>query len=142
MKKLLKELWKIFCLKKEEIKLKKLVFIFLCIFALFSFYAHAFEEVRLFYKDKTTGDWIAVRGENGVLFSNNGSGVVSGDTIYAISLSDSTTFIRGGIPGDATAITECSIDKVDPISKNIVWKEEYDFVYDVNNNLIGIHLKK
>lgn len=74
--------------------------------------------------------------------ANNGSGIVSGDTFYTILLSDSTTFIRGGIPGDATAITECSIDKVDPISKNIVWKEEYDFVYDVNNNLIGIHLKK
>jgi|GEM_PF-6497464 len=64
-----------------------------------------------------------------------------GDTFYAITLADSTTFIRGGIPADATAITESIVEKIDPVSKNAVWREEYDFVYDGNGKLIGIHLK-
>lgn len=76
-----------------------------------------------------------------ILTDKSNSSIISGDTFYTVSLSDSTTFIRGGIPADASAITESIVEKRDPISKNIVWREEYDFIYDGAGKLIGIHLK-
>lgn len=67
------------------------------------------------------------------------------DTLNLIYLSsiaaDSAVYIRDGISGNADAITESVIEKINPFTKEIIARYEYEYIYNGSGKLIGRILK-
>jgi len=69
-----------------------------------------------------------------------GNDTTVGNLIQGITISDSTSFVYGNIGSDSKIVTQTT-QKINPVTKAVIWTEIYTFYYDVNGDLIGIGLQ-
>ncbi len=98
------------------------------------------DDKRLQTIDKNSDTIAALLNDTIILLLNNLADTLN--LIYLANIAaDSSSYIRAGISGNPDAITESVIEKINPITKEIITQYEYEYIYNGSGKLIGRILK-
>lgn len=125
------------------ITIKNILLMAIVVLAITAIQASAVVTARMYYRNAATGQFEPIEGDSGGININGnitgGSSSTNFDTRY-FAVADSIAFVWGNIDGDSEII-ESRIDKIDPITKLVLWTEVYEWLYDIKGRLIQIVLK-